>query len=69
LIGLHVSSGKAGTETEGSGERWWSREQCGGARFGPLLGCLFFTKAQFGYADKLAEKHCWLIFYERKSLF
>jgi hypothetical protein len=25
--------------------------------------------APFGCADELAEKHCWLIFYERKILF
>jgi hypothetical protein len=27
------------------------------------------TKASFGCADKPAEKHCWLICYERKILF
>jgi hypothetical protein len=27
------------------------------------------TKAPFGCADKLAEKHCWLIYCERKILF
>jgi hypothetical protein len=27
------------------------------------------TKAPFGYADKPAEKHCWLICCERKILF
>jgi hypothetical protein len=25
--------------------------------------------APFGWADKLAEKHCWLIYCERKILF
>jgi hypothetical protein len=25
--------------------------------------------APFGCADKPAEKHCWLIYYERKTLF
>jgi hypothetical protein len=28
-----------------------------------------FTKEPFGWNYKPAEKHCWLIFYERKILF
>jgi hypothetical protein len=34
-----------------------------------LHACLETAMAPFGWADKPAEKHCWLICCERKILF
>jgi hypothetical protein len=34
-----------------------------------MNACFTETMTSFGCADKLAEKHCWLICCERKTLF